>query len=123
MTLASGARAVFKAAAAREVEVELWALRSMSERGVRVPEVIAGAPDAQIPYLVTRLVPGEPGVATPKAASAVGRLPRAVHSLPVEGAAFFKEASARHHARVRRPGPDRSPGWRIGSALSPTPGS
>lgn len=45
-------------------EVELWALRSMAERGVPVPEVIAGAPDTEIPYLVTRLVPGEPGVAT-----------------------------------------------------------
>ncbi|MFI6732779.1 phosphotransferase family protein [Nonomuraea sp. NPDC050451] len=93
VTLRSGVRAVFKAAAAREVEVELWALRSMSERGVPVPEVIAGAADAEIPYLVTRLVSGEPGIATPKAASEVGRLLRAVHSLPVEGAAFFKEAS------------------------------
>ncbi|MGW4955746.1 phosphotransferase family protein [Nonomuraea sp. NPDC004186] len=93
VTLGSGARAVFKAAAAREVEVELWALRSMSERGVPVPEVIAGAPDAEIPYLVTRLVSGEPGVATREAASEVGRLLRAVHSLPVEGAGFFKEAS------------------------------
>ncbi|MFB4269675.1 phosphotransferase family protein [Nonomuraea sp. GTA35] len=92
VTLASGARVVFKAAAAREVEVELWALRSMAERGVPVPEVVAGAPDAEIPYLVTRLLAGEPGVATRKAASDVGRLLRAVHSLPVRGAAFFKEA-------------------------------
>jgi aminoglycoside phosphotransferase len=61
VTLASGARVVFKAAAAREVEVELWALRSMAARGVPVPEVVAGAPDAEIPYLVTRLLAGEPG--------------------------------------------------------------
>ncbi|MFG1962561.1 phosphotransferase family protein [Nonomuraea sp. NPDC049028] len=93
VTLESGARAVFKAAAAREVEVELWALRSMSERGVPVPEVIAGAADAEIPYLMTRLVSGEPGAASLKAASEVGRLLRAVHSLPVKGAGFFKEAS------------------------------
>ncbi|MGN9782274.1 hypothetical protein ACTMTF_12660 [Nonomuraea sp. ZG12] len=33
VTLESGARAVFKAAAACEVEVELWALWSMAERG------------------------------------------------------------------------------------------
>ncbi|MEW1837036.1 phosphotransferase [Nonomuraea angiospora] len=92
VTLGSGVRAVFKAAAAREVEVELWALRSMSERGVPVPEVIAGAPDAEIPYLVTRLVPGAAGVVTREAASEVGRLLRAVHSLPVQGAGFFKEA-------------------------------
>ena len=65
----------------------------MSERGVPVPEVIAGAPDAEIPYLVTRLVSGEPGVASLKAASEMGRLLRAVHSLPVKGAGFFKEAS------------------------------
>jgi aminoglycoside phosphotransferase len=82
VTLASGARVVFKAAAAREVEVELWALRSMAARGVPVPEVVAGAPDAEIPYLVTRLLAGEPGVATRKAASDVGRLLRAIGNIP-----------------------------------------
>jgi hypothetical protein len=35
VTLESGARAVFKAAAAREVEVEPWALRSMAEGAFR----------------------------------------------------------------------------------------
>ncbi|MEU6721887.1 aminoglycoside phosphotransferase family protein [Nonomuraea sp. NPDC046802] len=93
VTLESGARAVFKGADAREIEVELWALRSMSERGVPVPEVIAGVTDAEIPYMVTRLVSGEPGVATVEAASAIGRALRAVHSLPVTGAGFFKESS------------------------------
>ncbi|GAA3586217.1 hypothetical protein GCM10022419_080470 [Nonomuraea rosea] len=93
VTLESGVRAVFKAARAREVEVELWALRSMAERRVPVPEVIAGAPDAEIPHLVTRLLPGEPGITTPAAAAELGRLLRAVHALPVKGAAFFKESS------------------------------
>ncbi|QFY08641.1 phosphotransferase [Nonomuraea phyllanthi] len=93
VTLESGARAVFKAAGKREVEVELWALRSMSERGIPVPDVIAGDPDAEVPYLVTRLVSGEPGVATLQAASEVGRLLCAVHAMPVKGAGFFKESS------------------------------
>ncbi|MEV0616419.1 aminoglycoside phosphotransferase family protein [Nonomuraea sp. NPDC050404] len=48
--------------------------------------------EAEIPYLVTRLVPGRPGVATTEVAAGMGRLLRAVHALPVEGAGFFKES-------------------------------
>lgn len=84
--------AVIKAVGRREVEVELWALRSMAERGIPVPEVLAGSVRAPIPLLVTRLVSGEPGVATVETASQVGRLLRHVHTLPVEGAGFFKDS-------------------------------
>ncbi|WP_043625644.1 phosphotransferase family protein [Nonomuraea candida] len=93
VTLEPGVRAVFKAAGAREVEVELWALRSMAARGVPVPEVIAGEADAQVPYLLTRFVPAGAGVTTAEAAAGLGRLLRGVHALPVQGAGFFKESA------------------------------
>lgn len=101
-----GARLVVKRAAASEVAAELWALRAVAARGVPVPEVVAGAADADPPHLVTRFVPGVAGVSTTAVAALVGRLLRLVHSVPVHGSGFLKEHGNEHGAEsgVRGPG-------------------
>lgn len=94
LTLESGDRVVFKAASAREVEVEVWALRSMAERGVPTPPLLSWSTVGDRPHLITRYVSGQPGVSTVVAAARAGTVLRAVHDLPVGGVGFFKEGAA-----------------------------
>ena len=91
-TLASGDRVVFKAADPHEVAVEAWALRSVAQIGLPVPELLT-ASTSGTGYLLTRFVTGAPGVPTTDDATRAGDLLREVHRLPVTGAGFFKEGA------------------------------
>lgn len=94
LTLESGDRVVFKMASSREVEVEVWALQSMAERGVPTPPLLSWSTTGARPHLVTRFVSGASGVQTAAAAARAGAMLRAVHALPVAGVGFFKELAA-----------------------------
>lgn len=92
LTLKSGERVVFKSASSREIEVEVWALRSMAERGVPVPPLLSWSSTGATPYLVSRFVSAQSGLPTEAAAARAGALLRAVHALPVDGVGFLKES-------------------------------